>query len=135
MPASTLFQARSFSAVSQSALATSATQSIGTRNLGFASRTASATVQGGDFTVATILLTPSAFTLAVAATQQMTALSKTTAGDALADPPTSWNSTDTGKATVSATGLVTGVATGTTTITALQSVGSITSNGIVVTVP
>jgi uncharacterized protein YjdB len=116
-------------------MGTSATQSVGTRNLGFPARTASATVQGGDFTVATILLTPSAFTLAVAATQQMTALSKTTAGDALSDPPTSWNSTDPTKATVSASGLVTGVATGTTTVTALQSVGSITSNGIVVTVP
>ncbi len=134
MPSSSNFQARVQSDVSASTMASSATDGPGSRLLGFPSRTGPSTVQGGDFTVATIAITPPAVTIAALATSQLSYELKTSDGSHLDDAPTSWNSSDATKATVSASGLVTGVATGSTNVTALFSTGSITSNTCVVTV-
>lgn len=134
MPASTLFQLVTTSDVGQSTMGASATDGPGHRDYGFPARTGPSTVTGGDFTVASIAILPTTLAITAPATSQLTATVKTADGSVLADLPTSWNSSDTGKATVSATGLVTGVAAGTTNVTALFATGSITSNTCVVTV-
>ncbi len=137
MPASSTFQVRSFSDNQTSTLGASATQDIGVRQYGFAARTGPSTVQGATgLAVASIVVTPASATVEIAATTQLTAVCKNSAGDVLPDDaPTSWASEDDMIATVSAGGLVTGVGEGEADITAIFSTGPITSNVCVITVP
>lgn len=71
-----------------------------------------------DTTPATVTIAPSTLTLRNGAPQTLSAAINNAAGSALALTPTSWTSSDTGKATVNASGVVTWVAAGTTNITA-----------------
>ena len=69
--------------------------------------------------VATVAVTPATPTVAVGATQQLTATPRDAAGTALTGRgPTTWASSNANVATVSAAGLVTAVGPGTATVTA-----------------
>ena len=69
-------------------------------------------------TVATVTVSPTSATLAVGATQQLTAAPKSAAGVDITGKSTSWSSATPAVATVSAAGLVTAVGPGTASITA-----------------
>lgn len=77
--------------------------------------------------VTTVVVTPSSFSVATGATQQLTAQSYDQFGATISDTFT-WGSSNTGLATVNGSGLVTGVAAGAPTITA-TSVTDPTRNG------
>ena len=68
--------------------------------------------------VATVTVAPSASTLTVGATQQLTATTLDASGNVLAGRTVTWSSSDVTKATVSASGMVTAVAAGSAVITA-----------------
>lgn len=68
--------------------------------------------------VATVDLTPTASTLRVSHTRQLSATPRDQAGNALSDRPVSWTSSASSVASVSGSGLVTAVAPGTATISA-----------------
>jgi uncharacterized protein YjdB len=68
--------------------------------------------------VATVTVSPSAPTVAINATQQLTATTKDANGAVLTGRTVTWQSSATGVATVDGAGLVRGVAAGTATITA-----------------
>ncbi len=73
----------------------------------------------GDVVAASVDVSPATVTLAASATQQLTVAIKNAAGSTIAGlTPTSYTTSDAGKATVSAGGLITAVATGSATITA-----------------
>lgn len=79
------------------------------------SGTATVTVQGGP--VSTVTVSPTAPSIIIAGTQQLTATLKDAAGNVL-NRAVTWSSNKTNIATVSSSGLVTGVAAGNATITA-----------------
>ena len=84
-------------------------------------------------TLASIALSCTPTSLAVAATSTCTATGKNSSGTALATQPAfTFNSSDTGKATISSGGLVTGVVAGSSNMTAIS--GGITSNAVAITV-
>jgi uncharacterized protein YjdB len=136
MPASTLYAQRTVGAVAQSTMGASGTASIGSRARGYPARGRANTVAGGDFTVATITVTPSSATLGTTlGTVVLTAVCTIASGDTVADIPT-WASDAGTKATVSSPGItatVTGVATGSANITA--TVGATNSAAVAITVP
>jgi hypothetical protein len=68
--------------------------------------------------VATVNVTPPTASLAVGATQQLTATTLDASGNILTGRVVIWSTSDETKASVSSTGLVTAVAAGTATITA-----------------
>jgi hypothetical protein len=68
--------------------------------------------------VASVNVTPTTASLAVGATQQLTASTLDASGNALTGRVVIWSTSDATKASVSSTGLVTAVAAGTATITA-----------------
>src|SRR2546426_404509 len=74
--------------------------------------------EGPSATVASVTVTPTAATVVVAGTVQLTATTKDANGSVLTGRVVTWASGNTGVATVSSTGLVTGVAQGQATITA-----------------
>jgi uncharacterized protein YjdB len=80
------------------------------------SGTASVTVT--NVPVATVTVTPATSTLQIGGTVQLTATLRDAGGNALTGRTTTWTSSNTTAATVSATGLVTARAAGTATITA-----------------
>jgi uncharacterized protein YjdB len=88
-----------------------------------------------DTVPASIALTPTAPTVAVAATQQLLAVVKNAAGGTLAQAVDAWHSSQTGIATVSGSGLVTGVSAGLSNITATITSPVVTSNTVAVSVP
>jgi len=77
--------------------------------------------------VASITVTPATATLAIGATQQLTATLKDSVGGILTGRTVAWSSSDTTKATVSNTGLLTARATGSVTITVASEGKSATS--------
>ncbi len=77
--------------------------------------------------VATVNVTPSAASLAVGATQQLTATTLDANGNTLTGRVVAWSSSDQTKATVNTSGLVTAAAAGTATITATSETKSGTS--------
>jgi len=83
-------------------------------------KTGSATLNVTPAPVATVTVTPGTATLVlgITPTQQLTAVAKDANGNVLTGRTVSWSSSNTGAATVSATGLVTAVGAGATTITA-----------------
>jgi len=68
--------------------------------------------------VASVAVTPSPTSVAVAQTLQLTAVTKASDGSTLTGRTVTWATSNPAIATVSATGLVTGVAVGTVTVTA-----------------
>ncbi len=84
--------------------------------------------------VAGIVVTPSAQSLQVGQTQQITATPKDAGGNALLKHPVSWSSSNPTVATVSTSGVVTAAGAGTTTVTA-SSFGFSASSSITVTAP
>src|ERR1019366_9009780 len=68
--------------------------------------------------VASLTVTPTIASLAIGATQQLTATTLDANGNTLSGRGVTWGTSDATKATVSASGLVTAVAPGTATITA-----------------
>src|SRR5437660_3679925 len=72
-------------------------------------------------TVASVTVSPSPATITAGATLHLAATIKDSAGNTLTGRPTTWASSDTTTAKVSAIGLVSGVARGTATITASSS--------------
>ena len=80
--------------------------------------TAVVTVTAPTAPVATVSVSPSAPTVAINATQQLTATMKDANGAVLTGRTVTWQSSATGVATVDGSGLVRGVAAGTATITA-----------------
>ncbi len=81
--------------------------------------------------VASVTITPATATLTIGATQQLTATLKDSAGGILTGRTVTWSSSDTGKATVSSTGLVTARSAGTVKITA-SSEGKVANIDVVV---
>jgi trimeric autotransporter adhesin len=77
-----------------------------------------ATVTVSQAAVATVAVTPGTLTMSVGQTTQYTATLTDAGGNVLGGRVVTWGSSNTGAATVSATGVVTAVAPGTTTITA-----------------
>jgi uncharacterized protein YjdB len=77
--------------------------------------------------VATVNVAPSAASLAVGATQQLTATTLDANGNTLTGRVVAWSSSDQTKATVNTSGLVTAAAAGTATITATSETKSGTS--------
>jgi uncharacterized protein YjdB len=75
------------------------------------------------FQPAHVEVTPSTSSIAVGATKQLAATVLDDNGAVVANDPVGWNSSNTGIATVSGTGLVTGVGPGTATITATSQAG------------
>ncbi|MGH8225302.1 MAG: Ig-like domain-containing protein, partial [Gammaproteobacteria bacterium] len=73
---------------------------------------------GGGTKVSSIAITPTSASIAEGATQQFTAVAKDANGATISGVSFTWSSSDTGVATINASGLATGVATGTTSITA-----------------
>ncbi len=65
-----------------------------------------------------VTVSPTSLSLQSGSPQTLTAVIKNSAGTALALSPTSWTSSDTGKATVNSSGVVTWVAAGTTNVAA-----------------
>jgi uncharacterized protein YjdB len=80
--------------------------------------TASITVTAAAPTVATVSVTPASASVAVGATQQLTATARDAAGTTISGKTFTWASSNTAVATVSSAGLVTGRAGGSATITA-----------------
>jgi uncharacterized protein YjdB len=68
--------------------------------------------------VASVTVSPASATIAVGGTQQLSAVTKDSAGNTLTGRVVTWGSSNTAVATVSAAGLVRGVAAGSVTITA-----------------
>jgi hypothetical protein len=97
-------------------------------------KTAQAIVTVTAAPVATVVVTPATASIAVSATQQLTAGVFDANGTALAGRAVAWSSADLTKAVVSTTGLVTGVGAGTAIITA-TSEGKSGSATVTVTAP
>lgn len=84
-------------------------------------------------TLSSIVLACNPTSIAVAATSTCTAVGKDSSNTALSPQPVfTFASSDTGKASISSTGVVTGVAAGSSNITA--SSGAVTSNSVAVTI-
>jgi uncharacterized protein YjdB len=84
--------------------------------------------------VATVTVSPASAGILVGGTQQLSAVTKDSAGNTLTGRVVTWASSNTAVATVSASGLVTGVGAGSATITA-TSEGKSGSAAITVTTP
>jgi hypothetical protein len=80
--------------------------------------TITVTAAPGPAPVATVVVTPAAPTVQIGATRQLTATLRDAAGNVLTGRTITWESSATGVATVSATGLVTAVAQGTALVSA-----------------
>ena len=104
-----------------------------TASAGSAQGTAQITVVTAP--VVSVEVSPSAETIAVGATLQLTAEAFDANGQAVAGAEFSWESSDASVATVDATGLVTGIAEGTATITASAGSAQGTAQITVVTAP
>jgi uncharacterized protein YjdB len=85
--------------------------------------------------VATVGVSPGAPSVVIGATAQLTALLRDANGNPLSGRTVTWATSDSGVATVSATGLVTGVAVGSATITATSEGKSGTATVTVTAVP
>jgi uncharacterized protein YjdB len=77
-----------------------------------------ATITVTQAPVASVSITPSPLSMSVGQTTTLTAVLKDAADNLLSGRPVEWSSSNTGVATISASGVVTAVAAGTTTITA-----------------
>lgn len=84
---------------------------------GGSSSTGSTTVGAGT-TVSSIVVSPATASIAVGSTQKFTAVAKNASGGTVSGVTFAWTSSDTGVATIDASGLATGVAAGTTDIAA-----------------
>ena len=80
--------------------------------------TTAVTVTAGTVVVASVSMNRTSESLAIGATTQLVATAKDAGGNAVTGRTVSWSSTDTGVATVSASGLVEGVAAGSASIRA-----------------
>src|SRR5690349_11254600 len=98
-------------------------------------KSATALITVTDVPVASVALSPSTGALRTGGTQQLSATTKDSAGNALAGRVVTWGSSNTGVATVSTSGLVTGKAVGTATITATSEGKSATAAITVTAVP
>jgi uncharacterized protein YjdB len=85
--------------------------------------------------VATVTVTPSTIAIIVGTTHQFAAMTRDSTGAALDDRVVQWSTSDSSRATVSATGLVTGVADGIVRINASTEGRSGFANAVVVTLP
>ena len=85
--------------------------------------------------VATVTVSPSAPSVQVGATTQLSATTKDANGAVLSGRAVSWSSSNTGLATVSGSGVVTGVAAGSVTITATSEGKSGTASVTVTAIP
>lgn len=81
-------------------------------------KSGTATITVNPIPVATVTVLPGNATVAVAANTTLTATTKDANGNVLPSRVVFWSTSDSGKATVSASGVVTGVAKGSATITA-----------------
>ena len=77
-----------------------------------------ATITVTQAPVASVSITPSPLSMSVGQTTTLTAILKDAADNLLSGRPVEWSSSNTGVASISASGVVTAVAAGTTTITA-----------------
>lgn len=90
--------------------------------------TATLTVAAATVAVTGVTIAPKTASIAVGATQQLT---PTVAPSNATNKAVTYSSSDTGKATVNASGLVTGVAAGTSTITVTTTDGSKTDTAVI----
>ena len=81
-------------------------------------KSGTSTITVNPIPVATVTVSPASASVAVAANTTLTATTKDANGNVLPGRVISWSSSDSGKATVSPTGVVTGVTKGSVTITA-----------------
>ena len=81
-------------------------------------KSSSATITVASVPVASVTVSPTSASIAVGATQQLSAVTKDSAGSSLAGRVVTWASSNAAVATVNSAGLVTGVAAGSATITA-----------------
>jgi len=98
------------------------------------SRTASVDLTVVPVPVASVTVSPATFTVNTGQTQQMSAVPRDAAGNALTGRSVTWSSTNTSVATVSPGGLLTAVAAGSTTIRATVD-GTVGTSAVTVTVP
>ena len=104
--------------VSASGLVTAKTAGTATITATSEGRSGTASVTVTNVPVATVAVTPATSTLAIGGTAQLTATLRDANGNTLTGRTTTWSSSNTTAATVSATGLVTARAAGSATITA-----------------
>ncbi|MCU0634214.1 MAG: Ig-like domain-containing protein [Gemmatimonadaceae bacterium] len=83
-----------------------------------ATRTATVTIRVTETRVASLVVSPTADSVALGQTRALTATARDSAGVVLTGRPITWTSSATNVATVSSTGVVTPVAPGVTTVTA-----------------
>src|SRR5436190_178758 len=98
-------------------------------------KSSSATITVASVPVASVTVSPTSASIAVGATQQLSAVTKDSAGASLAGRVVTWASSNPAVATVNSSALVTGVAAGSATITATSEGKSGTSVITVTIVP
>ncbi len=118
-------------AVNGSGLVTAAAAGSATVTATSEGKTGSATITVTTVPVATVTVSPASATIALGATQQLSAVTKDSAGSTLTGRVLTWASSNSSAATVSASGLVTGKGAGSATISA-TSEGMSGSAGITV---
>lgn len=89
----------------------------------------------GEQRVASVVIVPNPFSVAVGRTLQLTAMPRAKDGSPLTGRAVTWSSSDTAIAMVSASGVVTGIATGTATITSTSEAVSGTASVTVTSTP
>src|ERR1019366_8247288 len=104
--------------VSASGLVTAVVRARATITATSETKTGTATITVSPIPVATVTVTPTTASLAIGATQQLTATTLDANGNTLSGRAVTWGTSDATKATVSASGLVTAVVRARATITA-----------------
>ena len=121
--------------VSGSGLVTAAALGSATVTATSEGKSSSATITVASVPVASVTVSPTSASIAVGATQQLSAVTKDSAGASLAGRVVTWASSNPAVATVNSSALVTGVAAGSATITATSEGKSGTSVITVTIVP
>src|SRR5438093_815821 len=98
-------------------------------------KSGTATITVTNVPVASVTVNPATASIQTGSTQQLSAVTKDSAGNTLTGRVVTWSSSNTAVATVNSSGLVTGVAAGSATITAISEGKSGTAAITVIVVP
>ncbi len=125
----------SVATVTASGLVTAAAAGAATITATSEGKQATASITGSTVPVATVSVSPASANVAVGGTQQLSAVTRDSAGTTLTGRVVTWTSSNTTVATVSSSGLVTGRAAGAATVTATSEGKTATSAITVIVVP